>query len=158
MNEIYVKKALNMSAVAYFFINVFTLGFFFFYFQYKLGNIFKEVLKDFPDKAVLNTLDTRRKVALIAIIVSVVTAFGYGFTDSIIFDLLNRISSLVGMIYSILWAFTARQALRQYAMSTFGVDCSPNGFLLFFFGGTALTYKINDLENEIALKNMKEKM
>lgn len=155
MKNIYVKNALNMSAWLVFFVNLVTFNFFFYYFQYKLNGIFKEVLKEPEDKALIDKLHKLGNISLIAMGVSLGCLVLFMITGYTIFDLIRGVSSMGVLVVTIYWAFTARVALRQYALVNFGIDHSVNGFLLFFWPATALTYKINDLENEIKLHEMK---
>lgn len=158
MNEVYVKKALNMGTWTYFFINVITLGFFFYYYQYKLSNILKEVTTEQEDVNLIDKLHKQSTIAISSGIVGSVITLINIFAESVALDLVSNIILLVSSVLIIFWSFTARKVLRIYAAKNFGIDVNPNGFLIFFFPGITLTYSINNIENEIALKNMKEKM
>lgn len=158
MKTPHIKKALNMDALFYFVINILTLGLFYLYFQYKLGNIFKEVLKGEENNALCNRLQRYQSWTMIATVIAIACVVIYLLTFWSIFNIAYSLFSSLAIMNSIFWVYTARQALRTHAISNYGVECYPHSFLLFFWGGTTLTCKINDLEYKVKLKAMEEQM
>ena len=69
-------------------------------------------------------------------------------TGEVLFDLISSILSLSASVLYLVWAFRARRALREYALSVHNVDLKMNPVYTFFFTMYYINYCINSLPNE----------
>ncbi|NWC94652.1 MULTISPECIES: hypothetical protein [unclassified Pseudomonas] len=69
-------------------------------------------------------------------------------------DLVGLILALAASALYIVWAFKAKQALSEYALSEFKIDLRMNGFYTFFLNVYYINYCINDLPEEQRKQNI----
>jgi len=74
-------------------------------------------------------------------------------TDSAL-DLVGFILILAANVLYIVWAFKAKKALSEYALSEFKIDLRMNGFYTFFLNVFYINYCINDLPEEQRKQNI----
>ncbi len=66
-------------------------------------------------------------------------------TGEVALDIISSLFSLALAVLYIVWAFQARSALQQYALTTHGVDLRMNVFYTLLFTLYYVNYCINDL-------------
>lgn len=69
-------------------------------------------------------------------------------------DLLAFVLMIASSALYIVWAFKAKKALSEYALSEFKIDLRMNGFYTFFFHIFYINYCINDLPEEQRKQNI----
>ncbi|ABN60159.1 conserved hypothetical protein [Shewanella baltica OS155] len=60
-------------------------------------------------------------------------------------DIISLILTLASSVLYIVWAFKAKSALQEYALTEHKIDLRMNGFYTFFFTVYYINYCINDL-------------
>ncbi|MHC8289505.1 DUF4234 domain-containing protein [Pseudomonas sp. XS1P51] len=66
----------------------------------------------------------------------------------VLFDTLSGIFTIASCVLYIVWAFKAKKALSEYALSEHKVDLRMNAFYTFLFNLYYINYCINDLPEE----------
>ncbi len=69
-------------------------------------------------------------------------------------DLLSGILMIASSALYIVWAFKAKKALSEYALSEHKIDLRMNGFYTFFLHAFYINYCINDLPEEQRKQNI----
>lgn len=79
--------------------------------------------------------------------------YDYGYSDNNAADVMQGVAMLISLawcVLTIVWAFKARAALRQYALTTFRFDLRMNAFYTVIFNVFYIMYCINDLPQALA--------
>lgn len=74
--------------------------------------------------------------------------YGYDPTSDTLLALSGILSLACAVMY-VVWAFKARDALRQYALNTFRFDLKMNAFYTVIFNVFYITYCINDMQQAL---------
>lgn len=75
-------------------------------------------------------------------------------TDSVLLNAIAMILLLASNVMYIVWAFKAKNALSEYALSEHKIDLRMNAFYTFFLNVFYINYCVNDLPEEQRKQNI----
>lgn len=158
MQSPYIIRKLNIGTWTYLFINILTLGWFYFYWAYKMNSILTEVTTDKELGYLTHRLYQLFTLSFTGYLIGTALTITEYFVNS---EALNNVAGIIvfmSAILTVFWSFTARALLRIHAEKTYNVYINPNGILVFFFPGLSLTYAVNSIEDKMRLNNTENKM
>lgn len=148
-----LKNRLNTSTWHLVLLSLVTNGIYSLMWLYKhQDTIMQETGQRFSSRTLIIWMAVCAGVSVLLRLTFPVQTDGYGYDNSAA-DVMQGVAMLISLawcVLTIVWAFKARAALRQYALTTFRFDLRMNAFYTVIFNVFYIMYCINDLPQALA--------
>lgn len=147
-----LKSNLNMSTWLAVLLSVITVGYFAVYLQYKLTKVLKAANPGEAEAALKERLGMQCALLVGLGMMSLFFDFAWLVSGYEVTDLYSYLVLFSFTAINIFWSLSAHKALVVFMSKRLGLKNTPHWGLFVVFSCFAITYTINDLENNPQLK------